>query len=178
LRVHEQLALETPAAIPQRAPEAGEIVITVTGTPAPQGSKKGFVVGNRAVIVDDNKPKLRNWRADVKDAAAKALAARAPYVTEWQGAVGVEIEFRFARPLGHYRTGRNAHILRDTAPRHPQVKPDIDKTTRAVLDALKDAGAIRDDARVTDLHAIKRYCLRGQLPGATITIREIWEQEP
>lgn len=157
---------------------AGEVIITVTGTPAPQGSKKGFVVGNRAVVVDDNKPVLRNWRADVKDAAEKALMARVPYVSDWQGAIGVEIEFRFARPKGHYRTGRNAHILRDSAPLHPQVKPDIDKTTRAVLDALKAAGALKDDARVTDLHAVKRYCSRDQPPGAVIRIREIWETEP
>jgi crossover junction endodeoxyribonuclease RusA len=155
-----------------------EVVITVTGTPAPQGSKRGFVVGNRAVIVDDNKPRLRDWRADVKDAAEKALAARYPYISMWDGAVGVEIQFLFARPKGHYRTGKNAHILRETAPLHPAVRPDIDKTTRAVLDALKAAGALKDDARVTDLHAVKRYAPRGQAPGAHITIREIWEQEP
>lgn len=155
-----------------------EVVITVHGTPAPQGSKRGFVVGNRAVVVDDNKPVLRTWRQDVRDATEKALADRYPYVSMWDGAVGVEIQFLFARPKGHYRTGKNAHILRETAPLHPAVRPDIDKTTRAVLDALKSAGALKDDSRVTDLHAVKRYARRGQPPGAVITVREIWEQEP
>lgn len=155
-----------------------ELTITVHGTPAPQGSKRGFVVGKRAVIVDDNKPRLRTWRQDVRDAAEQAMCGNWGTIGLWDGAIGVGIQFWFARPKSHYRTGRNAHLLRDSAPLHPQVKPDVDKTSRAILDALKDAGAIRDDARVTDLHAVKRYCRRGQPPGATITIREIWEQEP
>lgn len=155
-----------------------EIVITVYGTPAPQGSKRGFVVGKRAIVVDDNKPQLRTWRQDVRDAAEQAMCGNWGTIGLWDGAVGVEIQFWLARPKGHYRTGRNAHLLRGTAPLHPQVKPDIDKTSRAILDSLKDAGVIRDDARVTDLHAIKRYAARSERPRAVITIREIWEQEP
>lgn len=156
----------------------GELVIAVHGTPAPQGSKFAVKRGDKAVVVDDNKPALNNWRADVRDAAEKALDGVTPYLDMWEGAVGVEIEFRFARPKGHYRTGKNAHVLRESAPLHPQVKPDVDKAARAVLDSLKAAGVVKDDARVTDLRAVKRYCRRGQLPGAVITIREIWEQEP
>jgi Holliday junction resolvase RusA-like endonuclease len=152
----------------------GEIRFTVLGTPAPQGSKRH--VGN-GVMVESSK-RVKPWRQDVQAAAETALLDEMPYLTLWDGPVEVEIEFRFARPKGHYRTGKNAHILRDSAPDHPAVRPDIDKTSRAVLDALKTAGALKDDAQVTDLHAVKRYCRRGQLPGALITVREIWEQEP
>jgi crossover junction endodeoxyribonuclease RusA len=152
----------------------GEVSFTVHGVPAPQGSKRH--VGN-GVMVESSK-RVKPWRQDVQAAAEKALLDRMPYLTLWDGPAEVEIVFWFARPKGHYRTGKNAHILRESAPQHPNVRPDIDKTTRAVLDALKTAGALKDDAQVTDLHAVKRYCRRGQQPGATVTIREIWEQEP
>jgi Holliday junction resolvase RusA-like endonuclease len=152
----------------------GEICFTVHGVPAPQGSKRH--VGN-GVMVESSK-RVKPWRQDVQAAAEEALLGSVPYLTLWDGPVAVEITFRFARPKGHYRTGRNAHILREAAPQHPNVRPDIDKTTRAVLDALKTAGALKDDAQVTDLHAVKRYCRRDQILGAIITIREIWEQEP
>jgi crossover junction endodeoxyribonuclease RusA len=150
-----------------------EVVITVYGTPAPQGSKRGFVVGNRAIIVDDNKPVLRTWRGDVKKAAEETRSSMLLQP------VGVEIQFSLARPRSHYRTGKTtSHLLAGTAPAHPKGKPDVDKLARAVLDGLKAAGMYADDAQVIHLCATKSYALRGQAPGAVITIREIWEQEP
>jgi Holliday junction resolvase RusA-like endonuclease len=149
-----------------------EVSFTVHGTPAPQGSKRH--VGN-GVMVESSK-KVKPWRQDVKSAAEKAFEDRFPMGVTG-AAVGLEIEFRFTRPKSHYRTGKNAGILRDSAPLHPAVRPDIDKTTRAVLDALKSV-AIKDDAQVTDLNVTKRYARYGQQPGATVTVREIWEQEP
>jgi crossover junction endodeoxyribonuclease RusA len=151
-----------------------EVSFTVHGVPAPQGSKRH--VGN-GVMVESSKA-VKPWRQDVAAAAEAAMCGHWASLGLWDGAVGVEIVFWFARPKGHYRTGKNAHLLRESAPLHPQVKPDVDKTARAILDAIKTAGAIRDDARVTDLYAVKRYCRRDQLPGADITIREIWETEP
>lgn len=32
------------------------------------------------------------------------------------GAVAANIEFYIDRPKGHYRTGRHAHLLKDSAP--------------------------------------------------------------
>lgn len=54
--------------------------------------------------------------------------------------------------------------------RAPTVKPDIDKLCRGTLDALTQAGAIQDDARVTQLIACKTYAADGEEPGAHITI--------
>lgn len=150
-----------------------EIVITVYGTPAPQGSKRGFVVGNRAIVVDDNKPKLRSWRADVKDAALKTEA------TMFHGPVEVYVSFWLARPKGHYGTGRNAGKLRPgVLCEHPAKKPDLDKLLRSTFDGLKEAGIYKDDAQVIITQAAKAYVAVDQPPGAHITIREIWEQEP
>lgn len=149
-----------------------EVSFTVYGTPAPQGSKRAFVAGGRAVVVDDNKPRLRSWRQDVRKAAldASAQMSREP--------VDVSVTFFLARPKGHYGTGRNAGTLRGSAPNHPAVKPDLDKLLRSTLDGLKEGGAYHDDAQVVIVAGVKQYCRNGQPPGALITIREIWEQEP
>ena len=149
-----------------------EVSFTVYGTPAPQGSKRAFVAGGRAVVVDDNKPKLRSWRQDVRKAALDAgpQMSREP--------VDVSVTFFLARPKGHYGTGRNAGVVRGSAPRHPAVKPDLDKLLRSTLDGLKEAGVYHDDAQVVIVAGVKEYCRRDQAPGAFITIREIWEQEP
>lgn len=151
---------------------ADAIAITVCGTPAPQGSKRGFVAGGRAIVVDDNKPRLRSWRQDVRAAALETGSSmlRRP--------VHVEVTFFLARPKGHYGTGRNTGVVRGSAPPHPGVKPDLDKLLRSTLDGLKEARIYEDDAQVIIISAAKQYARRGQPPGACIAIREVWEQEP
>lgn len=146
-----------------------EVTVTVHGTPAPQGSKTRMPNG---AMVESSK-KVGPWRADVK-AAAEATGS-----SMLLKPVAVDILFYLGRPASHYRTGKDtSHLLTGTAPAHPKGKPDVDKLARAVLDGLKAAGMYADDAQVIDLRAIKQYARRGQPPGAHITIREIWEQEP
>lgn len=90
------------------------------------------------------------------------------------GQVAWEPVFVMPRPKSHYRTGRNAHLLRDSAPTAPAGKPDVDKLSRAVLDAISSTKTVwGDDAQVTDLHAIKRYTELGEKPGCHIHIREV-----
>ena len=140
-------------------PRVGLVMeVRVVGLPAPQGSKKAFVNRRtgRAVVVDDNKPRLRTWRDDVKNAALDARSDEQSW-TPYIDALEVDITFLMPRPRGHYRTGRNAHLLRDSAPGRPTTKPDVDKLLRGCLDALKDAGIYRDDAQVVDLAGRKIY---------------------
>jgi crossover junction endodeoxyribonuclease RusA len=73
------------------------------------------------------------------------------------GPVAVHVKFVMPRPKHHYRTGRNAHLLRDSAPEYPTGKPDLDKLCRALLDSLTAAGVVKDDAQVVWLDAIKVY---------------------
>lgn len=86
----------------------------------------------------------------------------------------VTVTFTLDRPALHYGTGRNADRLKDTAPPYPTGRPDLDKLCRAVLDALTDAGALGNDARVVGLAAEKTYpggaadALDG--PGAVIVV--------
>ena len=118
------------------------ITITVHGLPAPQGSKRH--VGN-GVMLESSK-KVKPWRQDVKYAAIGATTA-IPSWTLLGGPLAVAMTFTFARIKGHYRTGRYAHLLKDTAPLQPTVYPDLSKIVRSTEDAL--TGVVwKDDAQV------------------------------
>lgn len=147
------------------------LVIYAVGTPAPQGSKKAFVVGGHARVVDDSK-KTKPWRQDVTSAAHSALqdwpdAAHTLAV----GPLHVTIVFFLARPKAHYGTGRNAAVLKPTAPIYVDKKPDVDKLVRSTLDALTDAGVYRDDNQVARLWVEKQYA--DSATGAQIMIRPL-----
>lgn len=155
-----------------------EVVITVYGTPAPQGSKRH--VGN-GVMVESSKA-VKPWREAVKWAVLDALHAHLeppslggagldPLAAPFE----VDIRFYFQRPKGHYGTGKNAVFVKDSAPARPKGKPDVDKCARACLDALTDAGMWDDDSQVVTLLASKHYAnpAAGLLPGAVIVVREV-----
>lgn len=127
-----------------------QLVITVRGIPAPQGSKTRMAHGG---LVESSK-KVPAWREAVRHTTVGVMGEGI-----WSPplAAFVTITFTLARPSLHYRTGKHAHLLKEGAPAHPVGRPDIDKLCRAVLDALTDAGAITDDARVVGLCAEKAY---------------------
>lgn len=141
--------------------------IQVYGVPAPQGSKKGFVINGRVNMVEQSHKKLKPWREEVSDAAAKVMDGREPL----DGDLFVAITFFMKRP----RTVRR---------RYPNVAPDVDKMTRGVLDALKFGNVYVDDARVVACMAHKRYAHDPRGQGALIIVRhfaevaEWWEDLP
>lgn len=139
---------KTPA-----APAVGPlpaITITVHGLPAPQGSKRHVGGG---VMVESSK-KVKPWRQDVKHAALAITEA-----CDWtilDGPLAVSMVFTFDRPKGHYRTGRNAHLLRDAAPSRPAGMPDLSKIARSTEDAL--TGVVwKDDARVVEYVRLGKF---------------------
>jgi Holliday junction resolvase RusA-like endonuclease len=152
--------------------KAGEplLRIVVVGTPRPQGSKKAFYNAKlgRALVVDDNDVKLRTWRQDVVSATVAAIRAARFEKAAPQTALGVTITFMMPRPKGHWRTGRNAHLLRDDVSAYPSTKPDGDKLLRATMDAMRDAGVYVDDAQVVDYEVHKRWA--SERPGALIEV--------
>lgn len=119
----------------------------VPGDPAPQGSKRHV---GRGILVESSK-RVQPWRADVRQALLDLGTLNGP--------VRVELTFHFARPASHYGTGRNANVLKPSAPKRPTSRRhgDIDKLARATLDAIVSAGTIADDDLVVDLWASKRY---------------------
>jgi Holliday junction resolvase RusA-like endonuclease len=95
---------------------------------------------------------LKRWRQAV---GAAALPLR-PTVHLRGVAVEVDVTFFLARPLNQQGTGRNAGIVKDSAPAAPVVLPDVDKLARAALDALTGV-AYEDDSQVVELRVRKRY---------------------
>jgi len=74
----------------------------------------------------------------------------------WDGPLRVDINFFFARPKAHYRTGANSHLLRDNAPKWHISKPDRDNLDKFVLDAMKGI-FFRDDSQVCSGSPKKMY---------------------
>lgn len=143
------------------------LTINVIGTPVQQGSKTAGVTKNgRGYTRENNAKKLRPWRAEVAGTIADAMTA-----TGWttlDAPAEVTITFFHPRGTGHYGTGRNAGRLKPNAPTWKSTAPDIDKLTRAILDAITTSGALRDDARVARLVVEDRWA--DAASGARITI--------
>jgi Holliday junction resolvase RusA-like endonuclease len=146
-----------------------EFTFTVIGKPQPAGSKKGFVnpKSGRVIITDDAK-KSRPWKQQVAG-EARARMGGVPFA----GPVDLTVTFFVRRPKGHYGTGRNANVLKPSAPAFPTTRPDTTKLVRAVEDAMSDAAVWGDDAQVVDQHAFKRYCEAGEPERCEVTVRSM-----
>lgn len=146
------------------------IVLHIEGLAQPAGSKKGFYIPalKRVVITDDN-PKSKKWKQEV------AKQAKAQYKGPLLDMpLRVEFVFTMPRPQCHFRTGKNASLLRDGAPHFPASRPDVLKLSRAVEDALTKVIWI-DDGQIVTERISKRY---GTTLGVQIEIKEeIFEEE-
>lgn len=130
------------------------VTFAVAGIPIPQGSKKGFVVGKRAVLVDDNKEKLKPWRAKVAAASDIGQTFDCP--------VFVAAVFYLPRP----KTVRRVF---------PSVKPDLDKLMRALGDGMTDGGLLVDDSLIVTQWIHKRYSSDANPVGVRVLVMETGE---
>jgi Holliday junction resolvase RusA-like endonuclease len=156
---------------------ADQITLTVYGTPAPQGSKRAFAVRGkggvptgRIAVIESSHDRVKSWRQAVVD-AADAIRPDEPL----RGPLVAEMTFFMPRPKGHYRTGRNAGKLRDTAPHRPAGKPDLSKLLRATEDALTDVGLWGDDAQLVQYMCVAKCYADYRPPGALISV-QTWTQ--
>lgn len=139
---------------------SSEIRFTVPGVPKPQGSKRGFVVKGRAVLVESSGQAHKDWRAVVALAATEAMAGAAPF----EGPLSSSLVFRLPRPKSH---GKKV-----TFPDH---RPDIDKLARAVLDALTHVCFV-DDGQILTLVLRKRWATPSLEPvGVQIHVSKVSE---
>lgn len=126
-----------------------QIEFVVYGRPAPQGSKR--YVGQhfnpktgrkQAVLIESSKSGVKTWRALV------AAGAHGLHLGElFDGPLIADMVFSFDRPRSHFGTGRNAEVLKPSAPLAPAVAPDLSKLVRSTEDALT-AIVWKDDSRV------------------------------
>lgn len=97
-------------------------------------------------------------------AGARLWIASAPQFAPIDAPVDLTVTFYLPRPR--------------SAPRRvlfPATKPDLDKLTRAVGDALKGI-AYTEDSRIVDLHIRKRFAIASP-PRAEILVREVSASE-
>ena len=125
--------------------------IWVSGKATPQGSKKAFVINNRAVLVDASGGN-KAWRAHV----TKRVKEHEQYI-RYKGPVNVSLMFYMEKA----KSNKTGFMMQ---------KPDIDKLARSVLDALTDSEIIEDDSRVVNLTCSKKWA--EEQPGVLITITQ------
>lgn len=128
------------------------ISFTIPGVPQQQGSK----TFNRSTGFGYEANKnLAPWR---KDAIACIRDAKGDHEGPlFVGPVQVTMVAFFPRPASHYGTGRNAGVLKPTAPTWHSSAPDADKVARALGDALTQSGLILDDRLIVAWDISKVY---------------------
>lgn len=151
-----------------RPDRPADLSVTVIGEPKTKGSTVSQVAtygDGTPVRTPDGRIKIitRNAAGPEAEAWQAAVAARAaeirddtgfPFLTE----SGVWLQLTFVRPRnkGHHGTGRNSHLVKDSAPAFPAVRPDIDKQIRLALDGLKGV-VYKDDGQVVALQSVKVF---------------------
>jgi len=142
------------------------VIFDVYGTPEPQGSLSHIPGNGRGPCRIVHPRKLTYWRQIVTATAIEQYQGDPLF-----GPVALVLDFRFARPMSHYRTGAKAGELKTSAPTEHTGTPDLDKLVRAIGDGLDEAGVYVDDRVVSSITASKRFVeLPGEKPGVTITI--------
>jgi crossover junction endodeoxyribonuclease RusA len=120
---------------------------TVYGDPATKGNLRRSPNGG----MYESNPRLALWRQKVAAAAGEAMGARPLY----DEGLRLTLRYVLVRPAGHWTTKGELSAEGRRHP-YPDRKPDLDKLTRAVLDALTHV-VWRDDARVVQLEVGKSY---------------------
>lgn len=127
------------------------IIVTIPGSPAPQGSKRHV---GRGILIESSK-NVGPWRERIALAAHSAMDGR----TLIDGPITLDLAFVLPRPKSAPK--------RITPP--ATKRPDLDKLARAALDALTNV-AFSDDSQVTRLTCSKRLAAIDEPPGLTITL--------
>lgn len=153
--------------------------LVVVGNPAPQGSKRAFVIrsgarAGHAAVIESSHDRVKSWRQAIIDEAQSARMMHLPF----DQPVAVRMTFSLKRPASHYGTGRNSAVLKPSAPVRPGKAPDLSKLCRATEDALEAVGLVANDSLIAEYHRLaKVWCGEDpdalDVPGAIITIRTI-----
>lgn len=142
------------------------LTIFVPGLPVAQPRPRAVSIKGKARMYD---PGTSNeWKVCVI-LAAKGNAGLFPAGTP----VRCDLTFYLPRPMGHFGSGKNAGVLKVSAPTRPTGKPDKENLEKAVLDAITAACVWSDDSQVTDGRIRKRYvCFPTFATGCEIRITE------
>jgi len=135
------------------------ISLTIPGTPIAKKRPRFARRGKFVQTYNDQQTEEGRWLWEVK--------------AQWSGEpmagpLVMYVKFVMPRAKGHYGTGRNADILKPSAPGHHTKKPDLDNLVKFAKDCLNGV-TWGDDSQVVLLHATKEY---GEHPH---TVIDIWQ---
>jgi Holliday junction resolvase RusA-like endonuclease len=162
------------------------LVITVYGTPAPQGSKQGRPIykgkGKDRVFTGkvaqvESSAKVTPWRDSVTAAAVEAMGDGHLLI---ERPVRVEMIFTLKRPKSRPSWWPPGEPWSKSMPMRPAGYPDVSKLARSTEDALTAAGVWADDGRVVEYGRLAKV-YPGEdpdalgVPGAVI---RVWELSP
>jgi Holliday junction resolvase RusA-like endonuclease len=175
---------DTTAPAPAGAAPA-DLIITVHGSPAPQGSKRHVGGG---VMIEMSK-RVKPWRQDVKAAALTALELHGATVGGVQlhrppldGPLAVSMVFTVRdRPAGKPTWRPAGERWAKTLMWRPASTPDLSKLLRSTEDALTDARAWKDDARVVEYRRLAKHYVGDTAPDVLDTpgaVIRIWQLPP
>jgi len=136
------------------------------GVPKGQPRPKAFSRGGHAAVYDPGT--AEGWKGQVA-MAAKHKRPEGPL----EGPLELILGFYFPRPKSHFRTGKNAHILKKGVSDFHTSKPDSDNLAKAVMDAMTQLGFWVDDSQVCHLSIRKFYCNNTASAGCAISLVKI-----
>lgn len=157
INTHNALACVCGALSPSGDLVRSTVCLRVAGHPVTQGSKRAFVAGGHARLVESGGDRHKLWRHAVNDEARRGWV-EAPLA----GPVVLDLIFDIQPPKSLTRARRAAGPV-------GQRSGDLDKLARAVLDALTGVVYL-DDSQVVELVVTKRWAGPGG-PGVTIGIK-------
>lgn len=144
----------------------GDLSVFVEGVPIGQPRPRAFArkFGNKYSARVYDPGQAEHWKSQI---AAELREYRPEHPIERPVSLG--LHFRMPRCKGHFGSGRNAGVLKGSAPAHHIGKPDLDNLCKAVMDAMTTLGFWRDDSQIVQLDASKEY---GDQPGVHICVRD------
>lgn len=153
------------------------VEFSVVGLPAPQGSKRAFVNRHtgRAALVESSS-RHKDWRALVALTAAEHRHLLGIPPEPLAGGLNLAAVFSFPRPASHYGAGKNARVLKPSAPQAVGT-PDLSKLVRSIEDAMTGI-VYRDDAQIQSYDGTRKVWVdRWLAPGVRICVSQLEARE-
>src|SRR5690348_6533454 len=103
---------------------------------------------------------MKEWQAEIRKAVALAKEYGTRYKLPLDGALSARAVFYLPQP----KTRKRSEVWAETY-------ADLDNMVKAAMDALQQAEAVVNDARITELYAAKVWATQGQVPGVRLELR-------
>ena len=139
-----------------------KIIKVVLGEPKAQARHRSFQMKGTDFISNYDPSKSK------KGSFASVLQSEAPE-EPLEGPLMLELNFFMGRPKSHYGSGKNANVVKASAPEWHTGRPDIDNLVKFVQDALNKI-YWRDDSLICQVSTKKLY---SEKPRTEITITKL-----